>query len=139
MLQYWADKWTAALRSGDYAQTSGFLNRPKDDEGCGAEGCCPPKPAGFCCLGVLTDVVMKSMPEVGKWNEEGRFCVTDEDFGTGDFLPKVIRDITGISASDPILKHDDDGDSVSASSCNDTEKLTFAQIADLIEGQVDEL
>jgi hypothetical protein len=40
-------KWVAALRSGEYAQTAGTLNRQT------ANG---DSPAGYCCLGVLCDV-----------------------------------------------------------------------------------
>lgn len=46
------EKWLAALRSGEYKQTRGALFRPRrlDDVK-------PIFPAGYCCLGVLCDVM----------------------------------------------------------------------------------
>jgi hypothetical protein len=42
------EKWIAALRSGEYAQTKGALRRPVGT----------PQGAGYCCLGVLCEVVV---------------------------------------------------------------------------------
>lgn len=40
-------RWVEALRSGKYAQTAGVLHQKFDSY----------KPAGFCCLGVLREVL----------------------------------------------------------------------------------
>ena len=45
--------WLAALRSGEYEQTTDSLRRPE----------------GFCCLGVACDVAMKMGLVEGKWVE----------------------------------------------------------------------
>ena len=47
------DRWVEALRSGKYEQTRGTLRRNKEQELAGME----PTPVGFCCLGVLCDVI----------------------------------------------------------------------------------
>lgn len=38
--------WVADLRSGEYAQTTGYLHLTKQDRG---------RPAGYCCLGVACE------------------------------------------------------------------------------------
>lgn len=46
------DIWVAALRSGEYQQTTRYLCRLNVDG----------TPQGFCCLGVLTDLYAKAHP-----------------------------------------------------------------------------
>lgn len=45
-------RWLEALRSGKYDQTTGVLNRVKEESEDDAN-----KQPGYCCLGVLCDVV----------------------------------------------------------------------------------
>lgn len=47
-----ADKWTAALRSGQYSQTDGCLKRRWEDGSC-----------SYCALGVLVDLFKKEHPD----------------------------------------------------------------------------
>lgn len=47
-----ADKWTAALRSGQYTQTDGCLKRRWEDGSC-----------SYCALGVLVDLFKKEHPD----------------------------------------------------------------------------
>lgn len=54
-----ADKWVAALRSGNYKQTTGMLNRNNES---------------FCCLGVLCEIAIKDGVELEKHNIFG--CYT---------------------------------------------------------------
>jgi len=49
MNKNWADRWVDALRSGKYQQTTGTLHNGK----------------GYCCLGVLCDVVGEEFVRVG--------------------------------------------------------------------------
>lgn len=56
MKKEWADKWVAALRSGDYMQARGRMFRKHPNA-----GIFPfdeyITPAGYCCLGVLECIV----------------------------------------------------------------------------------
>lgn len=134
MLKYWADKWQDALNSGEYTQTNGALKRVTNDPGCGYDSSCGCEElkVGFCCLGVLTDVVLKEMPQLGQWSSEGCFVTeTSGRYGISDFLPPIVRQITGITDSDPILYVDAD-ESVTAASANDGRNMTFEQIAEKI-------
>lgn len=70
MKKYWRDKWVAALRSGEYAQTRGQLGKPGKR--------IHKKYDSFCCLGVLCDIVDDT-----KWIE-----FDDEIlYGGENFLP----------------------------------------------------
>jgi hypothetical protein len=93
-------KWTAALRSGEYGQSSCVL---KDDN-------------GFCCLGVLCDIINKDGWAV---NEEGDNIFDGEVY----LLSDNMRKIAGIS--------DDDCNRLIR--LNDVLKYTFPQIADCID------
>jgi hypothetical protein len=85
-----ADKWIAALRSGEYKQTSGTLN----DGG------------NFCCLGVLCDI-----SSIGKWTEvgvvKGYFT---SDVSSTSVLPNQVRKWAGIKTVDGGLP--DDGETL---------------------------
>jgi hypothetical protein len=74
-----AEKWAAALRSGEYQQTIEKLRDVKstnDDE---------PKLAGsFCCLGVLCDLFAKEHP-AAKWRVHPKRL-------TADFYPIGVDD-----------------------------------------------
>ena len=60
------DKWVAALRSGEYLQTQGFLHRSNWYEVPTAET------HSYCCLGVLCDLVVndENLPEAN-WVKNG--------------------------------------------------------------------
>lgn len=75
------DKWVAALRSGEYKQTKGKL---RDD-------------SGFCCLGVLCDLVRKEgmeAPSVEGWQTdwEDFFKAADKE----EVLPDGVREWAGM-------------------------------------------
>lgn len=121
-------QWCAALRSGDYKQTTEALRRlPGETEG--------GQPEGYCCLGVLTDLWIKAghsemiddpdsadpsgTPQISVWaNVEG-------------VLSPPVMEWAGIATEDPdLIPEIDHGNAVFL---NDGGR-TFAQIADLIDG-----
>ncbi len=141
MLEYWANKWAAALESGEYEQGEGGLRKvAKASDGCSIPECCPvtEEKTTFCCLGVLTDVVMKEMPNLGKWEASG-FLQNDRDvvWHTNDYTPTVIQQITGLGGHNPILYTEETDDEIygkgvrkiSAAQANDDENKTFSDIA----------
>jgi hypothetical protein len=101
--------WLEALRSGEYAQTEGELHNVD---------------AGYCCLGVLCDVLVKRpelMPEGVSLseNEKGEFTLAfDYENGPRDDvvmateLPFVMRDLFGLTADDQstLIHMNDEGD-----------------------------
>jgi hypothetical protein len=103
-------KWLTALRNGQYAQGRNFLRRNSD----GTDG--------FCCLGVLCDLV-----DPTKWMGES-------DGGT-----RVYSEIEGGRCWAPItvehaakMTHDE---SITLAKMNDDGK-SFAEIADYIEAKL---
>jgi hypothetical protein len=141
MIKAWADAWVKALRSGEYKQTEGRLHRPEaiTTSGCGDDDCCAPKISseGFCCLGVLTDIVIKALP-IGEWDGEGNFDTPDKDDFASSYTPEGVVEVVGLkSGGNPYLytKTLDDGSEkkVTAAVANDEHGLTFEQIADHIE------
>lgn len=92
-------KWIAALRSGDYAQTRGVLRGAR----------------GFCCLGVLCDVVAPD-----GWD----MCNGYYDHHTRETMPSdSISQLAGISHQD----------ANTLASMNDEYGASFQQIAEWIE------
>lgn len=73
--------WLAALRSGDYKQTTMTL-RDKD---------------GFCCLGVACDVYLKSgdATKSAKWLNTAEFQSKKSEFGSG-ILPETVKEWLGL-------------------------------------------
>lgn len=119
-------KWVEALRSGNYPQTNGCL---KNDE-------------GFCCLGVAADVMapsawLKTQNEDGEYrfrNSNTNALLPDEDwlrlapknvkYKNPDYDPNCDWD-TEFFDLEP--SQDD------MAELNDSSKLNFNQIADIIE------
>lgn len=106
-------RWVEALRSGKYKQTAGFL---RDD-------------FGFCCLGVLCDVVAS---EVGGTWINGSFCVNN--MTSDSTLPAPVVAFCGLDSRNPRLG------GYTCAAMNDGQymqerfvRASFADIADLIE------
>ena len=117
------EQWVAALRSGDYKQGAGALNREEEDD---------PKDICFCCLGVLTDLYAQEKGKPFNCNDDLRTVDNEE------FLCEGVIKWAGLISKDPEVNIDDDSlDSVkrTLSGCNDS-GLTFSEIADLIEKQL---
>ena len=102
-----AKKWVAALRSGEYKQTGNVL-RNLD---------------GFCCLGVLCDIL-----DSGKWNNNKRFIFFDELddnklYESGTEIPNTIwYNMFGNTSSQNLLID-----------MNDLGASSFYEIADYVE------
>lgn len=121
MNKYWKDKWLTALRSGEYKQTKECLRDNK----------------GYCCLGVLSDLVAKEYPEQFKWGAnitlEGSttsyyFADNADDEKSVLLLVEKVIDITEVPDKYGYL----DDDEQYLTKYND-DGYTFEQIADLIE------
>jgi hypothetical protein len=111
-------QWTAALRSGAYQQGNGRLR-----------GQWPGSPhEGFCCLGVLCDVVAPT-----GWERRRSAYISKVDYfheGAYDVpVPSVCRAAGLPDGDDPDI-HSFLGELTEA---NDVEGLTFEEIADVID------
>jgi hypothetical protein len=120
------DLWVAALRSGRYKQTSSKLTR-LDEDG---------QPRACCCLGVLCEVALEAGVELDLFRSEyGTRYYDRED----NFLPTRLLEWAGLGAVDPeVTRTRVDGTEVtsSLSFLNDEVRLSFEQIAELVEAQL---
>jgi hypothetical protein len=104
--------WTEALRSGRYPQTTQVLR-----------SC-----YGFCCLGVLCDLAVAANvippPVVDDFEifEYGREHKYEE-------LPIEVQEWAGLTSGDPVLIGNQ-----TCTTANDRLRLSFNEIADLIDG-----
>jgi hypothetical protein len=103
------DKWLAALRSGEYKQTTSVLRRTISGE---------PK---YCCLGVLCEVAGVPREDI---DTRG---ISTYDFGEeGSFEGEPPADFLGLSAWQ-----------INQLTCkNDIDGLNFTAIADWIEANI---
>ena len=108
-------QWCAALRSGDYQQTTRALRRNDS----------------YCCLGVLCDLAVRAgviddatPARIASDGEAGRMQYD----GTSHYLPRSVQKWAGLSANDP-----DVDERRSLVIVNDAGH-SFAEIADLIDG-----
>jgi hypothetical protein len=121
-----------ALRSGEYPQASNRLKRP----------------SGYCCLGVLTDLYIKSFPDKGKWVDGIPYFKRGEEFVNGDmhYLSKEVREWAGEIIRDVetnilianLPSPEDYTDLVDRegrkfSQLNDRDKACFLEIANITE------
>lgn len=127
-----ARAWVAALRSGDYDQTSRYLHTD----------------SGYCCLGVACEVYREKTGD-GAWNSDpasqgkGRRVHTFEVGGeiAESVLPMIVIDWLGLYSSEGALgnRHvffegtDNRAVLYTLTGLNDTAEMTFEQIADAIE------
>lgn len=96
------EQWAIALESGEYPQTRGALRRvrPYGDH-----------PAGFCCLGVLTDLAVKGgVTEAARENEDGtvsyRNSWDENDPGLEmSQLPRIVQVWAGLPMANPIVSY----------------------------------
>ena len=103
-------EWAKDLRSGEYQQITGQL-REGDN--------------GRCCLGVACDTY-KRLTGKGEWDED--IFVAEKDSYCSAELPDIVMTFFGFSKSDPELDYGQQ-----ATTLNDQQGKTFAEIADLIE------
>ena len=113
-------KWLAALRSGKYKQTEGMLKNKE----------------GFCCLGVLCDLYVKSH-KATKWdgkNQERNGKKAYAVFGENGIVPKQVMDWAGLSSANPSVKFKEAHTSLAG--LNDNYNLNFKGIAKVIDVQL---
>lgn len=115
-------QWTAALRSGEYQQTTGYLRDT----------------TGYCCLGVLCDLAVKA----GKVRETHKDpeCVC---YGVGNSfgsLPDEVLEWAGLDSISPrVLAQPDEFDepeNLDLADLNDDYEFGFGRIADLIDASL---
>ncbi len=121
--------WLEALRSGEYKQAQGTLRREDS----------------YCCLGVLCDVYRKSgINNDANWRRNESTLTYNFTAGlTGGvaFVPPTpVIDWAEMNYDDPDVDYQDPVSgfprTIALTSCNDDLKLSFNQIADLIEKQL---
>lgn len=127
------DRWVAALRSGRFPQGTGALTRFDGPEG-------TPR---HCCLGVLCELALAaSVPlrtRTQRWDDDD-----DEDDDDGpyeriyddqaNYPPPAVRDWAGLADRDPVVVYR--GTPVRLSNLNDHVRLSFRDVANLIEEQL---
>lgn len=115
------EKWITALNSGEYSQTKDCL---RDN-------------SGYCCLGVLTDLAIKSGLDL-EWEFDSGYVATcfDED-GYKErhevVLPWIVMEWAELGSTNPSVVYE--GSHVPISDPNDN-GMPFSEIAKLIEGQL---
>lgn len=111
-------KWVDALRSGKYVQGYDTLKNNSGE---------------YCCLGVLCDLAAKEGVVQEKLLTYGAGSKYYYD-GEGSVLPDSVMDWA--SLEDIIVRVEYEDAPVSLDDLNDSHRLTFNQIADLIEEQL---
>jgi len=152
MKQEIQERWSAALRSDAYEQARGTLHRTRIDLGIDGDN----NTVGWCCLGVMCDLAYRDKVVTRKTQEydDESFDMYGEDNDSA-YLPREVSKWAGIDSREvyfdvthlignviPVVNltvehtemYDDPGRLiVSAVFLNDHYKLSFEQIADLID------
>jgi hypothetical protein len=122
-----AEKWVAALRSGEYEQTVGYLQTEH----------------GHCCLGVLCDLHMRETGR-GEWRPPGSGdsphtrCYRDDLGLDGEYTPPPgVREWADME-DDPCVLAGRKRAPEELVNLNDS-GFSFAELADLIEEQWESL
>lgn len=124
-----AKKWVAALRSGDYAQTSRRLRNGDS----------------FCCLGVLCDLYSKET-RTGEWVTLDTAPMYEFKIGPGrglshradGGLPYVVQEWAGVYLALPEVRTGH-APPLMFHILNDDQKFSFNEIADVIEANVENI
>lgn len=118
--------WAAALRSGEFQQTTGMLER--------IEGSDTEPVHSYCCLGVACVLYSRHVEPLPKEisDEDGiRKVLWDTKAGS---LPDAVQEWLGLVTSEGEYgDEEEDGGGHSLTGYNDTDGWSFKQIADLIE------
>lgn len=116
------DEWIKALLSGNYTQGSGRLKMRNYETG----------KDHFCCLGVLTDLAIKSGIDIEVEREDNEY---NEDYffdGDHEFLPKVVMEWAELKHDNGWFKNGPvDGVDESLAELNDKGR-SFSELADII-------
>lgn len=127
-------EWVDALRSGEYAQTKGRLQRTEPDRYDSET-----KP-GFCCLGVLCDIAVKHnvIKTVGTYSDGHVKYGTDHLYSDA-FPTTTVQDWVGINdfivTTAIVVDEEMETDRIGLTELNDIHGFTFGEIADLIESE----
>ncbi len=122
-----ADKWVAALRSGEYQQGTERLHALADF----TDGCREVK-KGHCCLGVLCEVAIKDGLKVHRLTTE-----TSEYYDyANEALPVSVREYAGMDSD--VGTFEENGEDNVLAALNDA-GTPFSEIADIIEKYWSEL
>jgi hypothetical protein len=113
-------KWLAALRSGAYDQTAGYLHVYASTSHHGLQ-------PGYCCLGVLCDIAVAEGIVSRMLNDRSGIVSYGASTETG-VLPREVYLWAGLTDDNPVIGDD----SRPLSGLNDEWK-TFPEIADLID------
>lgn len=120
------DRWTAALRSGEYGQARHALY---DGE-------------GYCCLGVLCELARLADVNVPLEYEE---CEDEDEEVSGEwrydghmeYLPELVKEWAGLKDCNPLVRTGSGRPALAR--LNDQLEWSFAQIADAIDGKQPEV
>lgn len=113
-----ADKWVAALRSGEYTQGRQFLHNRKENS--------------YCCLGVLCKIAQNDKVKLNEKSERvTQYHFTSFD-GYEDFLPSKVQKYAEMRTSDGFIQ-DLDFSLADMNDGNRRDPCTFDEIADFIE------
>lgn len=116
-----AKKWVEALRSGEFQQTTRKLSDGN----------------GYCCLGVACEVYRRETGD-GEWEQRGDTELPVLTFlGVWNVLPDPVRRWLGLSEESGDWK-DENGEWRYLTNTND-HGATFAEIADIVESEPDQL
>lgn len=108
-----AKKWVKALRSRKYKQTTQILYQD----------------GKFCCLGVACDLAVKA-GVISEPEKQGMYRVYD---GQENVLPKRVQKWLGLSTTTGSFTYK--GEDADLTTLNDEERMTFGQIARVIESE----
>jgi hypothetical protein len=112
-------RWTAALRSGEYAQGKGYLRTAK----------------GYCCLGVVCNLVRPDgWGESATLSESGFSFLSPHSWPSTVALPSDVASLLHFRSGEGTYELDGVGHNLAND--NDERKHTFAQIADTIEREL---
>lgn len=145
MKQEIAERWIAALRSGQYRQSVNYLTHlsgPRDEHG--------RITCSHCALGVLVDLYQNETGELNPWPNIDGDAVSYQDDVTGRYsaldMPSQVMRWAGMrnnrgTFKDALLVSVDEGSVLcySVVALNDEARLDFNQIADIIENHQEEL
>lgn len=136
-------KWVQALRSGKYTQTIGTLCRIRPWIFDAGENVGQTAPAGYCCLGVAVETFhtgVKQEIDSGQVSYESHYTeveYTDRPvlhYWETSSLTTDAQNRLGLTRDDPVVKLPN-GDYRTLTDLNDDARLTFSQIAAVIEDQ----
>lgn len=129
MKKEWADKWVAALRSGNYVQGQRSL-RQRNLHTVDAV-------PSFCCLGVLCDLA-KDEPEVqGTWETKGFVCASGAKSNAS--LPSPVQKVAGMLSPEGDFQEIEGYETWPLIDLNDRQGKSFEEIAKIIEEHWEQL